>query len=165
MTTFVYGESVTDAIKDTISTALGASSSAPFGNNDIGKAVKRGTAQNYVLCADNDAIEGFVAAIEPSTVNAGFSFGSVQRRGRKIAQVGTGETVTLNGYVVAYTQTALGTAGYPQVAPKPAVVVQVDATPAPDEATIPMPSPYNWQVIRIISGTGVAGDLVLLERV
>lgn len=165
MTTFAYNESVTDAIKDTISVALGASSSAPFGNNDLGKAVKRGTAQNYVLCTDNDPIEGFVTAIEPWTVNAGFSFGSVQRRGRMTVQVGTGETVTLNGYVVAYTQTALGTAGYAQVAPAPAVVVQVDATPTPDEATIPMASPYNWQVIRIISGTGVAGDLVLVERV
>ena len=158
MTTFVYGEAVTDALKDTTSAALGASSAAPFGNNDIGKAVKRGTAQNYVLCADNDPIEGFVAAIEPSTVNAGFSFGSVQRRGRKIAQVGTGETVLLNGFVVAYTQTALGTAGYPQVAP-------AVATAATDDGVLTAASIYAWQVVRIISGTGVAGDLVLLERV
>lgn len=158
MTTFVYGESVTDALKDTTSAALGASAGAPFGNNDIGKAVKRGTAQNYVLCADNDPIEGFVAAIEPSTVNAGFSFGSVQRRGRKIAQVGTGETVLLNGFVVAYTQTALGTVGYPQVAP-------AVATAAADDGSLTTAGLFCWQVVRIISGTGVAGDLVLLERV
>lgn len=158
MTTFVYGENVTDAIKDTVSAALGASSAAPFATADIGKAVKRGTAQNYVLCADNDPIEGFVVAIEPFTVNDGFSFGSVQRRGRKIAQVGTGETVTLNGYVNAYTQTALGTEGYPQVAP-------AVASAATDDGALTTSGLFAWQVIRIISGTGVAGDLVLLERV
>jgi hypothetical protein len=158
MTTFAYNESVTDAIKDTISVALGASSSATFGNNDLGKAVKRGTAQNYVLCTDNDPIEGFAVAIEPFTVNDGFSFGSVQRRGRMTVQVGTGETVTLNGFVVAYTQTALGTAGYAQVAP-------AVATAATDDGSLTTAGLFAWQVVRIVSGTGVAGDLVLIERV
>ena len=158
MTTFVYGENVTDAIKDTVSAALGVDANNKMVTADIGKAVKRGTAQNYVLCADNDPIEGFVQAVEPFTVNDGFSFGSVQRRGRKIAQVGTGETVTLNGFVNAYTQTALGTAGYPQVAP-------AVATAATDDGSLTSSGLFTWQVIRIISGTGVAGDLVLLERV
>ncbi|MNR52654.1 hypothetical protein D3C85_1725350 [compost metagenome] len=59
---------------------------------------------------------------------------------------------------MAYTQTALGTAGYPQVAP-------AVATAATDDGVLTAASIYAWQVVRIISGTGVAGDLVLLERV
>lgn len=159
MTTFVYNESVTDALKDTISTALGAAAASGIGNNDLGKAYKAGTVQNYVPCADGDPIEGFVTAVEPFTVNNGFVFGSVQRRGRKLVQNGAGQAqLAVNDYVVAFTQTAIGTAGLAQVK-------KATATAATDDGALNQAGLFAWRVIRIVSGTGVAGDQVLIERV
>lgn len=159
MTTFVYNESVTDALKDTISTALGAAAASGIGNNDVGKAYKAGTVQNYVPCADGDPIEGFVTAVEPFTVNNGFVFGSVQRRGRKLVQNGAAQAqLAVGDYVVAFTQVAIGTAGLAQVK-------KATATAATDDGALNQAGLYAWRVIRIVSGTGVAGDQVLIERV
>ena len=159
MTTFTYGENVTDAIKDTVSCALGAAASSGIGQNDVGKAYKLGTANNYVPCADGDPIEAFLAAVEPFTVNNLFSFGSVQRRGRKIVQNGAGQAqLAVGDFVVAFTQVAIGTAGLPQVK-------KATATAATDDAGLTNAGLYAWRVIRIVSGTGVAGDQVLVERV
>jgi hypothetical protein len=159
MTTFVYNESVTDAMKDTISTALGAAAASGIGNNDLNKAYKAGTAQNYVPCADGDAIEGFLTAIEPFTVNNGFVFGSVQRRGRKVVQNGAAQaTLGVGDFVVAFTQTAIGTAGFAQVK-------KATATAATDDGALTQAGLFAWRVIRIVTGTGAAGDTVLVERV
>lgn len=159
MTTFAFGENVTDAIKDTVSAALGAAINSGIGQNDLNKAYKMGTAQNYVPCADGDPIEGFVSAVEPFTVNGGFSFGSVQRRGRKTVQNGAGQTsLAVGDYVVAYTQTAIGTEGLAQVK-------KATATAATDDGAMNNSGLYAWRVIRILSGTGAAGDKVLIERV
>lgn len=159
MTTFTYGENVTDAIKDTVSAALGAAASSGIGQNDVGKAYKLGTANNYVPCADGDRIEGFVVAIEPFTVNNLFSFGSVQRGGRKTVQNGAGQAqLAVGDYVVAFTQVAIGTAGLAQVK-------KATATAAADDGALTNAAPFHWRVIRIVTGTGVAGDQVLVERV
>lgn len=160
MTDFVFGENVTEAIKDTVSAALGSAAASGIGQKDLNKAVKLGTAQNYTLCADGDPIEGFINAVEPATVNAGFSFGSVQRRGRKLVENGAGQTqLAVGDYVVAFTQVAIGTEGL-------AKVKKATATAATDDgASLTQAGLYAWRVIRIVSGTGVAGDKVLIERV
>lgn len=159
MTTFVFGENVTEAMKDTVSCALGAAAASGIGQKDLDKAYKMGTAQNYVPCADGDPIEAFVNAVEPFTVNQGFSFGSVQRRGRKTVQNGAAQaTLAVGDQVVAFTQVAIGTAGLAQVK-------KATATAAADDGFSTQAGHYAWRVIRILTGTGVAGDQILIERI
>jgi hypothetical protein len=130
------------------SACLGVSSSTKLTDNDIGKCVKIAAANNYVLCATTNEIEGVLVATEPTTYNDGFAFGTVQRRGRFEAKVGSNQSNTLDvgELVVADTQAAIDTAGG---------AVVMTGTPAT----------FKWRCIRIISGTGVAGDTVLIERV
>ncbi len=149
MTDFVFTPLVGIDEQGIIATALGGTSTK-FADADRGKPVKLSTANNYVLCAQGDAIEGIVVSISPETVNGGYSFGSIQTEGRIYAKVGASQTgaLTIGEFAVAETPTALGTAeasNYPLV---------VQGTPAT----------FKWRVIRIVSGTGVAGDIVLLER-
>lgn len=149
MTDFVFTELVDIDELDVITTALGGGSGSQFTQNDIGKPVKLSTANNYVLCAQGDQIEGFVNSVSPETVNGGYSLGGIQTDGRIIAKVGASQvgTLTVREFAVAETPSALGTKDtYPLV---------VQGTPAD----------FKWRVIRVISGTGVAGDLVLLENV
>jgi len=163
MTSFVFTELVpTDGVE---SAALGPNSSTKFADEDIGKAVKFGTANNFVLATNGDEIEGFVHSIQAYTVNSGFSFGSVQRKGRKLAAVGTnqgGSPMAVGDYVVADTQTALGTAGTPKV--RTGTAFSQSGT-TPFAVTMPTPAHALWKCVRIVSGTGVAGDSVLIERV
>lgn len=131
------------------SACLGADASNKLTDNDIGKCVKLETgsaASNYVLCADGDEIEGILVATEPATYNDGFAFGTVQRKGRFEATVGTAATVVVGTAVVSYAQAAIDTAG--------GAVVKNGS-----------PATFLWRCIRIVSGTGAAGDTVLLERV
>lgn len=159
MTTFAFGENVTEALKDCVSAALGAAAASGIGNNDLDKAYKMGTAQNYVPCVDGDPIEAFVNAIEGFTVNNGFVFGSVQRRGRKTVQNGAAQAALVVGdQVVAFTQLAIGTAGLAQVK-------KATATADADDGSLTQAGLYAWRVVRILTGTGVAGDKVLIERV
>ena len=162
MTTFVFTETVPTELEPA---ALGANSSGKFVSADLNKAVKHGTANNFVLATGRDEIDGFVKAIEPFTVNDGFSFGGVQREGRVAAQVGAnqgGTPMAVGDYVVADTQVALGTAGAAKV--KTGVAFAQSGT-TPFAVTNGTPLKALWKCIRIISGTGVAGDDVLLERV
>jgi hypothetical protein len=151
MTTFVFTELVQSPHADVVSAALGASTSTPLTENDVGKLVKMSTASNYVLCATTDEIEGVLESVEPYTVNSGFGFGSVRKNGRITAVVGANQSGTLiaGEYCTADTQAAVGTAGPPKVLqladPAGAVVI--------------------WKCIRVLSGTGEAGDSVLIERV
>jgi len=153
MTQFVFTELVNDPHADVISTALGVDANNKLNDNDIGKPVKLAANNNYVLCADGDDIEGFLVSMEANTVNDGFSFGSVRRNKRMIAQVEAGELATLSVglFAAAGVQTvAINVAqAYPQVIVATIAATTVDA----------------WRVIRVISGTGVAGDLVLIEKV
>lgn len=129
---------------DVISSAIGNNTNQARSDNDIGKAVKKGADQNFVLCADGDEIEGFIDTVRGDTVNGGFSFGGVQRRKRIWAEVGAG-TVAPNDFVVAAPQVAFGTKGVAQVK---------TGTPAT----------YKWQALRVV-GAGTVGSRVLLERV
>lgn len=143
-TTFAFGEQLSIEQRRIVSAALGASNSATFNRNDIGKVVKLGAAQNYVLAVDGDEIEGFVSSVEVMTVNGGFSFGAVQRGGDMYAKVGSG-TVAVGAYVVSHTQAALGTASAPMVKSG-------------------SPAKFLWRCVRIVSGTGTVGDTILLRR-
>lgn len=149
MPTFAFTELVNDPLAQIESAALGADNTHPLVGADKGKAVKMGTAQNYLLCATTNEIEGFLVAVEPWTVNGGYGFGAVQRNRRALATVGAnqgGTAMAVGDLVVADTQAAVGTAGGAKVK---------TGTPAL----------HKWRVLRIISGTGVAGDPVLLEKV
>jgi hypothetical protein len=130
------------------SALLGASTSAKMTDSDVGKAVKFGGALNYVLCSGGNDIEAFVNSVEPFTMGNGFSFGGVQSEGWRYAKVGANQGATpmaAGDYVVADTQTTLNTAG---------IATVKTGTPAK----------YFWRCMQIMSGTGVAGDSVLLYR-
>lgn len=149
MTTFVFTELVNDPLARIESAALGASTSTGFTDKDLGKAVKLGTAQNYILAATTNEIEGFVASVEPWSVNLGYGFGSVQRSGRVLTKVASDQGATpmaVGDLVVAGTQLAVGTAGGGAV-------------------RTGTPTTHKWRCLRIVSGTGVAGDSVLIERI
>ena len=149
MTDFAFTPLVNSPHADVISAALGATAANEFGSVDVGQVVKLGSAQNYVQVAAGNEIEGIVTVVDGVTVNDGFSFGSVQRDKRFRAKVAADQasTITLGGLVVAGTPIALGTAnGYPQVK---------DGTP----------TTHKWRCIRIVSGTGIAGDDVIIEKV
>ncbi len=123
-----------------------------FAPEDIGKGVKL-AANAYVPLVLGDEIEGIVNTIgEAPTVNSGFSWGGIQRTGRAEAVVGAAQTstITVGGYVCADTPVALGTDG----------VLQVLDTGTGYVAH----TKFLWRVIRILSGTGVVGDSVLIER-
>jgi hypothetical protein len=149
---------------DVVSAALGTAANAKFVAADVGKPVKLGAAQNYVLCSAGDQIEGFVQALDAFTVNDGFSFGAVLRNTRITAKVDAAQasTLTIGEYVVAGASSALGTND-----PYPLVKQVADAALADGAATVlgPYGLLHKWRVIRVISGTGIAGDLVLLEKV
>lgn len=157
MTTFVFTELVPSA--KVVSAALGANSSGKFADVDVGKAVKLGTANNYVLCAAGNDIDGFVNTIEPFTVNDGFSFGGVLMEGRIYAKVASdqgGTPMAVGDYVVAGAPTALGTADTGVAGTEP-------GTAGMGRVKTGAPTRRFWRCIRIVTGTGVAGDVVLLE--
>lgn len=147
MTAFTFQPTVPNATAE--SGALGTGGANVYKSDyDLGKPVKYSTANNFVLCSDGDDIDGFIYSIEPFTVNAGYSFGSVLTEGRFVVEVAAGSAqLAVRDLVIAAAQTAIGTAGTPKV--------KKQATPAAGHK--------YWQVIRIISGTGVAGDSVLIQ--
>lgn len=113
------------------------------------KAVKIGTEENFVLCADGDELDGFIDNIDSGGTTEGFTFGGVARgnAGLRIeAQVATGAAkLSINDLVVAAAQLAVGTPGLPQV-----------KGGAPER--------HLYRVMSIVSGTGVAGDRVIIEK-
>jgi len=163
MTDFNFTELVNSPHADIISAALGATAGL-FSDTDVGQAVKMGVASDYVQAVDGDELEGFVTSVEVVTVNAGMSFGSVQRNMRVVAQVASNEggTMAVGDFVVVGTPIALGTAnGKPQVKIGVAASQLTSANYTYTEKT---PNNHMWKCIRLVSGTGVAGDSVLLER-
>lgn len=150
MSNFAFNVKVNDPFASITEAALGAASGDGWGDEEVGKAVKLGPANNYVLCTDGNEIEAVVVSMEPNTVNEGFSFGTVQRDRRLQAVLDVGETgVAVGALVVAGAQEAVGTQTNDNK-----LVVAVGA-----------PTTYKWRVIRLVSGTGEAGDTVLIERI
>ena len=113
MTVFNFTELVNDPLADVVTAALGVDADNGYVENDIGKGVKLAASNNYVPLVKDDEIEGVVVGLEPSTVNNGFTWGSVQKNRRITAEVGVSEvgTATVGELVVADTPVALGTAG------------------------------------------------------
>lgn len=148
MTDFVNTLLVNDPPALILSTALGTGSAEFDSETDIGKGMKLGTSQNYVLAVGGDEIEGVIASVEPFNVNDGFSFGTIQADRRIEAEVGANQAgaLAIGALVVADTQDAAGTLGTLQVK---------GGTPAT----------FKWRVLRHVTGTGVTGDTVLLEKV
>jgi hypothetical protein len=148
MSTFVYTElTQSPETMQVESACLGVDADNGFDENDIGKCIKFGDDNNVVLAGDGDDIEGFLVSISPETYNDGFAFGSVQRRGRKLVQVEAGEagTFAVGDEAVSGITVALNTDGLPQVVKAVGTV-------------------FKWRCIRLVTGTGVAGDTILIER-
>ncbi len=143
---FKFSELVQES-PDIVSAALGVDANNPLTANDLGKAVKLAANNNYVLCATGNDIEGLAEAINPDTVNSGFSFGSVRKSGRAIVTVAAAQAgaIVPGDEVVSGVPIALNTSGGMQV---------IKGT-----GTI-----FKWRSIAILSGTGIAGDSILIER-
>jgi hypothetical protein len=153
MSTFAFNVKVNDPFASITEAALGASALDGWGDEEVGKAVKLGTAHNYVLPTANDPIEGFVVAVEPNTVNQGFSFGSVQRDRRMEVVLAVGESsVVVGDIVTAGTQEIVGTQTNGNKA-----LVMVETTPGDA-------GDFVWRVIALRTD-GEAGSTVLIERV
>lgn len=149
-----------------IATHLGADGTAPnrFTDKDIGKAVKLAAGDTYVPCADDNEIEGVVIAIEPGTIDDGFSYGSVQRAGRVIAMNKNAAALAVGDYVVAAAQAAIGTkndTGGNNFDPCPHVK---KGTAGVIGTNFPSPAVYLWRVISLLGGNGANNTAVLIEK-
>lgn len=134
---------ITDALGD---------NTGEYDDTELGKGVVIGAAA-YVAAAKADEIEGIVNTVEPGTRNGGYSWGGIQTTGRAMAVVGASQTgaVAVGATVINDTPIADGTAG----------LIRVFSAGTGFVA----PAQFIWRVIRIVSGTGVAGDSVMIERV
>lgn len=170
MTDFVFSELVHDPLARVEDGALGTgginaahTTGNIWGTTENGKPVKLGGA-GFVACAADDAIDGFVSSVEVMTVNDGYSFGSVKRGGRVLATVGTDQGATpmaVGDFVVAGAGTAaVGTAGGGMVKTLVLTGFTTNADPA-----IAALLKARWRCIRLVTGTGISTNLVLLEKV
>lgn len=120
-----------------------------YSDAEINKAVKIGPVSNYLLCDDGDEIDGIIDNIDAGGTEDGFTLGGVARcnAGQRFnAVVGTGSAkLSVDDLVVAAAQLPVGTAGDLQVR---------DGTP----------TRHLWRVMRIVTGTGVVGDKVVIEK-
>ena len=121
---------------------------------EIGKGVTLAAA-SYIAAVHDDEIEGIITSVESGVRNAGYSYGGVQTKGRAEAVLGVAQDVTaaVGDLVVNDAGIANGTAGKIRV-------YGAGSTGFPAG-----PFTINWRVIRIVTGTGVAGDTVLIERI
>lgn len=121
-----------------------------YGDAEVKKAVKMGLVSNYVHCADGDELEGFIDNIDSGGTADGFTLGGVAHPNggfRVEAQVAAGAAqVAVRDLVVAGAQLPVGTKGLPQVKKGE-------------------PELFKYRIIRILTGTGVPGDKVLLEKI
>lgn len=128
---------------------------------DVGKGVKLGATDRYILALDGDEIDGFLIAVESATAD-GYTVGSIALAGRKAVTV-VGATIGIGDLVVFGAPVAKGTA----LAAASAVLVKA-GTPASQSGTTPFaytPRVPNTHLWRLISGTGVAGTVNIIERV
>jgi hypothetical protein len=194
MTAFSFTETV--PAETAITTKLGATTSDKAkSTTDIGKAVKLSTtvANCHVLCAINDEIRGFLRNVEATTIDSGFSWGSIVEEGwqRVITGVhhtgtasGTGATATFialapGDLVVADTQAVFGTAdsanqwaqasglygtGVPTHTTQPGEIASTNSIPA-GRVKIGTPTTHRWEVMSLLGGTGLAGTEILIRRI
>lgn len=149
-----------------ITTHLGVDATAPnrLTDKDIGKAVKLGASDNYLLCADGNELEGVLLAVEPGTIDDGWAYGSVQKDGRLIAINKGAGAIAVGAYVVAAAQAAIGTknaTGGNNFDPCPQVKAGSAGTPGTD---YPVPATYKWRVISLLGGAGAVDSAILIEK-
>lgn len=130
---------------------LGSAAGQAYTDKEIKKPVTMGPVSNFFLAADGDEIQGFIDNIDGGPPANGFPVGGVSRPDTGIiveAQVAADVVTPLvfGDLVVCGIQLPLGTKGLPQVK---------KGTPAI----------WKYRVIRLVSGAGAAGGVVLLERV
>lgn len=137
---------------------------------DVGKPMKLSAADTYDLCADGDAIDGFLNSVEPHT-SGGVTIGTVQVGGRRCVQLSGG--VTIGNIVEAAAPAALNTAETSKLGKvSTKAVVNADITDAATGAQIAAAVNASlaelllvrkkWQ---LVSGTGLTGDLTaVVER-
>ncbi len=123
---------------------------------DVGKGMKLGASDRYVLAAAGDEIEGFLVSVESATID-GFTFGSIVLAGRK-AVTFEGAGITPGILVIFGAPIAKGTAQTVPCAVKAGAAIAATAA-----------HPFAWNpsihLWRCISGTGVAGTQGVIERV
>lgn len=153
MTQHYFTENVPGGLVTIVRAAIGTQAEG-ITDVDIGKAVKMSDAQNYVLTADGDNIEGVINSIEAWTVNEGYAFGGVQTGCRFVATVVTGATVAVLDAVISADQEAAG-----------ANVGAFDNPALVKPSATPTVYDTGWRCIRIVSGDGTAGSKVLLEAI
>jgi hypothetical protein len=128
---------------------------AAITDNDIGKPVKIGATDEVALCADGDEIYGFIASVEPQTAD-GKKVVGVLVSGRKFVILDGNAAVGTLVEAAANTNAGVANAGaYGLVS----VHVVDDTNVGTLKATI---FAKNWKVI---SGTGLNGATVLIEKV
>lgn len=159
MSTFKFSEVVNSPLALIITAALGASAGATLTTKDIGKTLKLNADSTYAPCAEGDHIEGFLSSVNSDgTVNSGYNLGGVQRNREVEVVVAVGSaTCTLGSLVVAGAPLAVGTEGKGRVKKQ---TIPTDAATLVSAYGKPV-----WRVCAILSGTGVAGDRVLIEKV
>lgn len=161
MAKFAFSESF--SIEDIITAKVSALAADTAGlaagrltDADVGKAMKLGATDRYVLAVEGDEIEGYLVSVEPATVD-GFSFGSIVLEGNKTVTF-QGAGIGIGSLVVVGTPTAKNVAlTAPEAVKLGGAVAQSQAKPFAWN-----PSTHLW---RVISGTGVAGTVGVIERI
>ncbi len=155
MATFKFGVQAGLTDDATFGAALGVNPAGKLTDRDLYKAVKLSGDSTYSLCADGDEIEGILVAVEPSTVNAGYGFGTVQKKERVLAR-NMGAAIAVGAYVVAAAQPAVGTAIGAESTGQ-----STGAQPTPVKSGTP--ATYKWRVVSLIT-SGATGGIILIER-
>lgn len=143
---------------ETARLGAGTASNQRFNDKDMGKLVKLVGDSRFDLCSTGDDIEARVSSVNTATMD-GYSVGGVTRGSRfKVvldgAQAdGTGN-IAIGDYVVAGPQDALNTA---------LTSAYAKVRKATNQATAKA-SPFAWRVVAIVSGSGAAGSVGVIER-
>lgn len=167
----------TQDFRDVFSAYLGVDTTNKLTDKDVGKAVKLSADSRYVICSAGDPIEGFVEAVESSTVD-GYSFGSVRPNGHKTvicnglqATAGTG-AIAIGDYVVAGEAVAVNTASTKTSGEYTPKVCKATMQPGVTEAgavgdvnDMLKVAMFGWRVVAFVSGTGAVGDVAVIKRV
>ncbi len=156
-----------------LETARFGTTSALFADADKGKAVKLIGDSAFGLCSAGDPIEGFCVGLNSATAD-GYRIGSLQDDETKAVTYdgaeasGTG-TAAIGDYVVAGTQTALGTAMASFSGQNVRTAThQPGTTPAawsdiPEQIKL---SVYGWRIVSLGDvGTGAVGTQIVIKRV
>lgn len=126
----------------------------PVKAGDLGKLFKKGE-NSFLLCEEDDLIDGQLESLREFTVNDGYSFGTIKRAFRIEATVAAANTAAVGALVVAGAQEALGS---DVIAADPSVKALVKV--AADQAA----TKSKWSIYGIVGDKTQANCKVVLER-